>query len=275
MPSRLQTSHRTRVHGGAIVSLCDSVFWVALASLYGPSQPTATASLTCAFLCPALPPHDLLAKAAVLKPGKRIVYGEVQNPIFLFLRIGNRETASGGNGCQGRFCRPSQMDQRAGRRDGGPADASPAMHADVLAVAKAICQPSHEGSEGGCVRRNMNVWNGEGEEPQSISYCDGAFFGQFEQPGFVLFESETSVSTPPLFSRTSSSCSSIFSVRPQHDCQGCGRIALNPKNVAHSVLRPPQTARCAGGRWVGRAPEPIRPRSAESTYRTPGLSARR
>ncbi len=65
------------VHGGAIVSLCDSSFWVALASLYGPAQPTATVSLTCSFLRPALPPHDLIARVTVLKPGKRIVYGEV------------------------------------------------------------------------------------------------------------------------------------------------------------------------------------------------------
>ena len=65
------------IHGGAIVSLCDTAFWVALASIYGPMQPTATASLTCSFLRPALPPHDLVAHATVLKPGKRIVYGEV------------------------------------------------------------------------------------------------------------------------------------------------------------------------------------------------------
>ena len=65
------------VHGGAIMSLCDTAFWVALASLYGPSQPTATASLTCSFLRAAHAPHDLIAKAAVLKPGKRIVYGEI------------------------------------------------------------------------------------------------------------------------------------------------------------------------------------------------------
>ena len=65
------------VHGGAIVSLCDTCFYVALASLYGHDQPTATASLTCSFLRPALPPHDLLAHATVLKAGRRIVYGEV------------------------------------------------------------------------------------------------------------------------------------------------------------------------------------------------------
>ncbi len=65
------------VHGGAIMSLCDTAFWVALASVYGMDQPTATASLTCNFLRPALPPHDLIADATVLKPGKRIVYGEI------------------------------------------------------------------------------------------------------------------------------------------------------------------------------------------------------
>ena len=41
------------------------------------SLATATASLTCSFLRPALAPHDLIAHAKVLKAGKRIVYGEV------------------------------------------------------------------------------------------------------------------------------------------------------------------------------------------------------
>jgi len=63
------------VHGGAIMSLCDSVFWVALATIYGREQPTSTASLTCNFLRPARRPHDLIAHARVLKAGKRIVYG--------------------------------------------------------------------------------------------------------------------------------------------------------------------------------------------------------
>ena len=66
------------VHGGAIMSLCDSVFWVALATIYGREQPTSTASLTCNFLRPARSPHDLLGHAKVLKAGKRIVYGIVE-----------------------------------------------------------------------------------------------------------------------------------------------------------------------------------------------------
>lgn len=78
MPYRPQVANGTgAVHGGAIVSLCDTCFYIAMASIYGHDQPTATASLTCSFLRPALPPHDLLAHATVLKPGKRIVYGEV------------------------------------------------------------------------------------------------------------------------------------------------------------------------------------------------------
>jgi uncharacterized protein (TIGR00369 family) len=71
MPYRPQVANGTgAVHGGAIVSLCDTCFYVALASLYGHDQPTATASLTCSFL-------RLLAHATVLKAGRRIVYGEV------------------------------------------------------------------------------------------------------------------------------------------------------------------------------------------------------
>lgn len=65
------------VHGGAIMSLCDSTFWVALATIYGQDQPTATASLTCNFLHAARGPEDLIAHATVLKSGARIVYGVV------------------------------------------------------------------------------------------------------------------------------------------------------------------------------------------------------
>ncbi len=78
MPFRTQVTNGTgAIHGGAIVSLCDTCFYVALASIYGRAQETTTASLSCSFLAPALPPDDLVADAVVLKDGKRIVYGEV------------------------------------------------------------------------------------------------------------------------------------------------------------------------------------------------------
>lgn len=78
MPYRLQISNGTgAVHGGAIVSLCDTCFYIALASIFGRDQDTTTAALQCNFLAPALPPNDLIAEATVLKAGRRIVYGEV------------------------------------------------------------------------------------------------------------------------------------------------------------------------------------------------------
>ena len=78
MPYRPEISNGTgAVHGGAIVSLCDTVFYIALASIYSRDQDTTTAALQCNFLAPALPPDDLVAKAQVLKAGRRIVYGEV------------------------------------------------------------------------------------------------------------------------------------------------------------------------------------------------------
>jgi len=78
MPYRSEISNGTgAVHGGAIVSLCDTCFYIALASIFGRDQDTTTAALACTFLAPSLPPHDLVAKATVLKAGRRIVYGEV------------------------------------------------------------------------------------------------------------------------------------------------------------------------------------------------------
>lgn len=78
MPYRPEIANGTgAVHGGAIVSLCDTVFYVALASIYGREQDTVTVSLQCNFLAPALPPNDLIAEATVLRAGRRICYGEV------------------------------------------------------------------------------------------------------------------------------------------------------------------------------------------------------
>lgn len=78
MPWRPEISNGTgAVHGGAIVSLCDTAFYIALASIYGREQDTTTVSLQCNFLAPALPPHDLVAEATVLRSGRRICYGEV------------------------------------------------------------------------------------------------------------------------------------------------------------------------------------------------------
>ncbi|MBC5815825.1 MAG: PaaI family thioesterase [Candidatus Eremiobacteraeota bacterium] len=88
MPYRPEISNGTgAVHGGAIVSLCDTVFYIALASIYGRDQDTTTAALQCNFLAPALPPHDLIAEAKVIKAGRRIVYGEV------FVRSGEKVVA--------------------------------------------------------------------------------------------------------------------------------------------------------------------------------------
>ncbi len=79
MPWRAEFSNGTgAIHGGAIVSLCDTVFYIALASIYGRDQDTTTVALQCNFLAPALPPHDLVADATVLRAGRRICYGEVQ-----------------------------------------------------------------------------------------------------------------------------------------------------------------------------------------------------
>lgn len=65
------------VHGGAIVSLCDTAFHVAQLSLYGLDSPAVTVDVNCAFLSAAFPPHDLIARAEVMKGGRRLAYGQV------------------------------------------------------------------------------------------------------------------------------------------------------------------------------------------------------
>jgi uncharacterized protein (TIGR00369 family) len=64
-------------HGGAIASLCDTAFYLALASVYGREEASVTSGLTCNFLAAARPPHDVIAHASVLKAGRRMVFGEV------------------------------------------------------------------------------------------------------------------------------------------------------------------------------------------------------
>lgn len=104
MPYRSEVANGSgAVHGGAIVSLCDTVFYVALASIYGREQDTVTVALQCNFLAPALPPHDLIAEATVLRAGRRICYGEVQvhsngklvaHATLNFLNIETKETGN-------------------------------------------------------------------------------------------------------------------------------------------------------------------------------------
>ncbi|HXF34906.1 MAG TPA: PaaI family thioesterase [Candidatus Acidoferrales bacterium] len=65
------------VHGGAIASLCDTAFYLAHAAHYGRDEDTVTAEMVCNFLAPARSPHDLIARAKIIKAGKRIVFGEV------------------------------------------------------------------------------------------------------------------------------------------------------------------------------------------------------
>ncbi len=108
MPFRQEITNGTgAVHGGAIVSLCYTVFYVALASIYGREQQTTTVSLQCNFLAPALPPNDLIAEAEVLKSGRRVVYGEVfvrsgekivAHATFNFLNSYPEEKPPGGSG---------------------------------------------------------------------------------------------------------------------------------------------------------------------------------
>lgn len=65
------------VHGGAIASLCDTALYLAHISLYGRGEPTATTNMTCDYLAAVRGPHDLVARAKILKAGRRMVFGEV------------------------------------------------------------------------------------------------------------------------------------------------------------------------------------------------------
>src|ERR1035438_3505856 len=80
-----------------------------------------------------------------------------QNPVRLLLRIRHRFAASRFNGLQRRLGLPTQMNEDAGRNDGGPAYAAPAMDANRFPAAESICQSGYKVTEGIRIHRNMRV----------------------------------------------------------------------------------------------------------------------
>jgi uncharacterized protein (TIGR00369 family) len=65
------------VHGGALASLCDVSFFVALLTVFGPNARAVTIDLAVNFLAPAPAENDVIAEARAIKTGRTISYGDV------------------------------------------------------------------------------------------------------------------------------------------------------------------------------------------------------
>jgi len=65
------------VHGGALASLCDVAFYVALLTVFGPDARIVTVDLAVNFLASAAAEGDAVAEARAIKTGRTISYGDV------------------------------------------------------------------------------------------------------------------------------------------------------------------------------------------------------
>ncbi len=65
------------VHGGALASLCDIAFYVALLTVFGEDAHVVTVDLSVSFLAAASAERDLVAEARAIKTGRAISYGDV------------------------------------------------------------------------------------------------------------------------------------------------------------------------------------------------------
>ncbi|MDA1099891.1 MAG: PaaI family thioesterase [Proteobacteria bacterium] len=79
---RVPSSPRLNRNGGticgqAIMALADTAMIFAIAGCLGEFRPMTTVNQTAAFLRPAAN-ADLVAEAAIIKPGRTIMYGEVK-----------------------------------------------------------------------------------------------------------------------------------------------------------------------------------------------------
>jgi uncharacterized protein (TIGR00369 family) len=75
------------VHGGALATLCDVAFYVALLTVFGPETRVVTVDLSVSFLAAAPAGSDVMAEAHAMKTGRTISYGDVT------LRAGERVVA--------------------------------------------------------------------------------------------------------------------------------------------------------------------------------------
>lgn len=62
--------------GQALMSAADTAMILAVGSLFDEFQPTTTVSLNTSFLRPAM--SDITVVARVIKPGKRLMFGEIE-----------------------------------------------------------------------------------------------------------------------------------------------------------------------------------------------------
>ena len=83
---------------------------------------------------------------------------------------------------------PAEMNESASSGDGGSANASPAMNADMSSGFEEAGQFCYESPEGFRIRWNMNIWNGIREKLHSKPLSHRAFFCKPEHSGFIHFK---------------------------------------------------------------------------------------
>ena len=157
----------------------------------------------------------------------------VQNPVLLLLRVGNGAASGRLNGGESRMGRPTEVNERAGSGNGGPADASAAMDPNALAGAEAIGQAADEFPEGRNVRRNLGIGNRVREEIQANMVGNRAFVGKAKEQCLIPFEERNErLDSAPLHAEQFV-LEPLIAAWPDHNGQRRGRSAFDPEDVVH------------------------------------------
>ena len=171
-------------------------------------------------------------------PGESRPDPVLKNPVLLLNGVGDWAAASCFDDGKGFARRPSKVYQRAGSGNGGAADASTAVNADVLSGAEAACKPGGKDPESYGVRRNVGVGKGMREELHSGFGCHAAFVLQSEPCGLILFEERDESLNSTLLELGQFIPMLVISARAENEGQREFRLAFDPEDIAQYCRTP-------------------------------------
>jgi hypothetical protein len=107
------------------------------------------------------------------------------------------------------------------------------MNANVFAGAEAVGEVLDKGLEGGWVRGNLRVGDGEREEIESGLPGNARFVGQLKERGLVFFKKRHYGLDSGVLHAEQFVFKPVAATRAKHDGEGSGRFAFDPEDFVH------------------------------------------